>query len=173
MQSPPSILPVVEDVVVEKVYKSDDFWIETSWGTCPVCVTWECIDSACFRQFAEFWLGFVLSSSLLIDLQPFLPALTFRFQLSYRDQFCSLTFSLANLYFVGCIYDSGFKPDWRKSCGLTAPHWAAQLVLAASPLFCRFVQSLRRWYDSRLNTHLVNVSNSSLFGINIRPTPAS
>jgi hypothetical protein len=112
-------------------------------------------------------------SSLLVDLQPSLPTLTFWFRPPYRDQFCSLTFSLANLYFVGCIYHSGFKPNWPQSCSIQAPHWEAPLVLAISPLFCRFVQSLRRWYDTRSRAHLINVSNRYLFNVDIWLTPTS
>lgn len=45
-------------------------------------------------------------------------------------------------------------------------------MLAVLPFFCRFLQSLRRWYDSKLTTHLVNVSNPRPVDMVIRLTPA-
>jgi hypothetical protein len=79
-----------------------------------------------------------------------------------RDQICSLNFSLTNLYFIGCVYSTGFGPDWNQQCGTQGPHWGARVALSMAPFFCRFVQSLRRWYDSRLTAHLINVGNSRL-----------
>ena len=107
----------------------------------------------------------------LTDLPFVLPALT---RLFYRDQFCSLSFSLTNLYFIGCIYSSGFSaPNWDRRCNTKGPEWVIHFLLAGLPCFCRLAQSLRRWYDSRLGAHLINVSNPYLFGAKIRLTPAS
>jgi hypothetical protein len=113
------------------------------------------------------------SSTLPTNLPLFPSTLTFWFRHPYRDQICSLNFSLVNLYFIGCIYHSGFGPDWNQGCGTTRQHWPIQFVLAALPFFCRFVQSIRRWYDSGSRPHLINVSSSCLFDINIRLTPDS
>ncbi|TFY73631.1 hypothetical protein EWM64_g10381 [Hericium alpestre] len=64
-------------------------------------------------EFADFWMG---------------------------DQFCSLLFSLSNLYFVACAYNVGFHPNPFPRC--SAPkHWEVQFVLAAVPLLARFTQS--------------------------------
>lgn len=75
------------------------------------------------------------------------------------DQICSLNFSLTNLYLIGCVYRSGFGPNWNQQCGAQSQHrghLAARIILSMLPFFCRFVQSLRRWYDSRSKTHLIN-----------------
>jgi hypothetical protein len=101
------------------------------------------------------------SSTLLFDPPPFLLIPTFFFGRPHRDQICSLNFSLTNLYFVGCVYATGFE-NWNGRCGTQGPHWAVRVVLSVSPFFCRFIQSLRRWYDSRLTAHLINVSNPPL-----------
>ena len=76
--------------------------------------------------------------------------------LPHRDQFCSLVFTLSNLYFFSCSYIVGFDRDpWRR-CAI--PHgWGIQFALASLPLLARLVQSVRRWVDSRLVTHLINV----------------
>ncbi|KAF9787897.1 EXS family-domain-containing protein [Thelephora terrestris] len=71
------------------------------------------------------------------------------------DQICSLNFSLTNLYFIGCVYRSGFD-QWDQKCSTTGPHWAIHIALSMCPFLCRCIQSLRRWHDSRLTAHLVN-----------------
>ncbi|KAF8483140.1 EXS family-domain-containing protein, partial [Gautieria morchelliformis] len=78
-------------------------------------------------EFTDFWLG---------------------------DQFCSLVFSLAHLFTIGCAYSN----DWRNvfsRCG-SVTHWPAPLVLLTLPYLVRLVQSVRRYYDSKLLTHLIN-----------------
>ncbi|PCH35378.1 EXS-domain-containing protein, partial [Wolfiporia cocos MD-104 SS10] len=69
------------------------------------------------------------------------------------DQFCSLAFTLADLWFVGCAYSHELR-NWRVCT--TGPNWGPQFALAALPFFVRFVQSIRRWMDSKLTTHLIN-----------------
>ena len=67
----------------------------------------------------------------------------------------SLTFSLSNLYFVGCVYGK----DWQgpfSNCNASV-HWAIPFTLSALPLAARALQSIRRYIDSGLYTHLVNV----------------
>ncbi|TFK38118.1 EXS-domain-containing protein [Crucibulum laeve] len=71
------------------------------------------------------------------------------------DQFCSLIFTLSNLYLFACVYADGFSPNWRK-CGSSSPHWPVAFTLAALPLFVRLVQSIKRYADSKLITHLIN-----------------
>lgn len=78
---------------------------------------------------------------------------------SFRDQFCSFVFTLSNLYFVGCVYVDGFSPSWNK-CNINSMHWPLAYFGAALPLFIRLVQSIKRYADSRLLTHLINVSSS-------------
>ncbi|THH00485.1 hypothetical protein EW026_g2059 [Hermanssonia centrifuga] len=80
-------------------------------------------------EFADFWMG---------------------------DQFCSLIFPLSNLYFVACAYTRGFDndSDWQQC--LVTKDWGVPFVLASIPLLVRLVQSIKRWVDSRLITHLIN-----------------
>jgi len=75
--------------------------------------------------------------------------------LYYRDQFCSMLFTLSNLYLFGCVYADGFSLDWRK-CGGTSPRWPVSFVLTTLPFAIRVIQSLKRYADSGLNTHLIN-----------------
>ena len=72
-----------------------------------------------------------------------------------RDQFCSLVFTLSNLYLIGCAYTGGFDERWSKC--LATKQWGVPFVLASLPFLSRFVQSIRRWADSKLVTHLINV----------------
>ncbi|KAF5390741.1 hypothetical protein D9757_004545 [Collybiopsis confluens] len=70
------------------------------------------------------------------------------------DQFCSLIFTLADLYVFACSYARGFD-NWRK-CGSTSKAWPAAFALAMLPLLIRVIQSGKRYFDSRLGTHLIN-----------------
>lgn len=75
------------------------------------------------------------------------------------DQFCSLVFSLTHIYFTGCAYKNHFPPNVFTVCGVqTKAGWSVQFVLAVLPFVVRLVQSVRRYVDSRLPTHLINVS---------------
>lgn len=76
------------------------------------------------------------------------------------DQFCSLVFPLSNLPLLVCTYAKGFDPGWHGECGNKAVIWPAAFALAQLPLFIRFVQSVRRYADSGLNTHMINVRAS-------------
>lgn len=71
------------------------------------------------------------------------------------DQFCSLVFTLSNLYFIPCTYTVGFD-DWRQ-CTTSTKNWPVMFIVGTLPLTIRVVQSIKRYYDSRLVTHLVNV----------------
>nr|GAT52934.1 signal transduction protein [Mycena chlorophos] len=79
-------------------------------------------------EFADFWMG---------------------------DQFCSLVFTLSNLCLVGCLYDDGFNSNWRQ-CGTSSRLWPLAFFLAILPFLIRFVQSIKRYADSGLITHLIN-----------------
>ncbi|KAG6377931.1 EXS family-domain-containing protein [Boletus reticuloceps] len=81
------------------------------------------------------------------------------------DQFCSLTYSISNLYFVGCFYtrygsgssahDPRAQEAWS-TCGSTSTANWGWYCLGMLPYFARFVQSLRRYRDSKLPGQLVN-----------------
>ncbi|KAJ3837763.1 EXS-domain-containing protein [Lentinula raphanica] len=70
------------------------------------------------------------------------------------DQFCSLVFTLSNLYLFACSYTVGFE-NWHK-CGSTANTWPAAFILAMLPFLIRLIQSIKRYVDSKLTTHLIN-----------------
>ncbi|RDB30619.1 SPX and EXS domain-containing protein 3 [Hypsizygus marmoreus] len=72
------------------------------------------------------------------------------------DQFCSLIFSLSNLYAFACVYATNFDISWQDKCGVTSPRWPVAFVLASLPLLFRLLQSVKRWRDSGLITHLIN-----------------
>jgi hypothetical protein len=79
----------------------------------------------------------------------------------FRDQLCSLAFPLSNIYFVSCSYARGFRSDPIQACSKPGV-WVVPFLLAALPLVARFGQSIRRWWDSGLMTHLINVRRSSV-----------
>lgn len=62
-----------------------------------------------------------------------------------------------------CVYAEGFQDDWHE-CSNRSSHWPVAFVLAALPSFIRLVQSVKRYADSGLVTHLINVRTSLLFG---------
>ncbi|CAE6422639.1 unnamed protein product [Rhizoctonia solani] len=78
-------------------------------------------------EFADFWLG---------------------------DQLCSLVYTMSNLYFLVCAY----VDHWNRieeRCQLEQ-HWTIPLVLSTIPFIIRFVQCIRRYFDSKQTHHLVN-----------------
>ncbi|KAJ7906260.1 EXS family protein/ERD1/XPR1/SYG1 family protein [Mycena leptocephala] len=79
-------------------------------------------------EFADFWMG---------------------------DQFCSLVFTLSNLYLVVCLYVEGFNSNWRE-CGSKSRFWPLAFALAILPFLVRLIQSIKRYVDSGLNTHMIN-----------------
>ncbi|THH12162.1 hypothetical protein EW145_g196 [Phellinidium pouzarii] len=78
-------------------------------------------------EFTDFWLG---------------------------DQFCSLMFTLSNIYFFGCAYEQKWHNVWT-TCN-QSKHWGIPFALGILPLVVRAVQSVKRYIDSRLYTHLIN-----------------
>jgi len=72
------------------------------------------------------------------------------------DQLCSMVFSLSNLSTFICVYVNGFKEDWA-NCRSQSNAWPIAFVLAALPFLFRLTQSIKRYTDSGLITHLINV----------------
>ncbi|OCB90034.1 EXS family protein/ERD1/XPR1/SYG1 family protein [Sanghuangporus baumii] len=83
-------------------------------------------------EFTDFWLG---------------------------DQFCSLIFTLSNLYFVGCVYGERWEDSFIK-CSVSI-HWGVPFAVGILPLVARAVQSVKRYADSHLYTHLINAGKYS------------
>ncbi|CAE6469773.1 unnamed protein product [Rhizoctonia solani] len=70
------------------------------------------------------------------------------------DQFCSLVYTMGNLYFLVCAYaDKWHRIEQRCQLG---PHWSIPLVLTALPSWIRLVQCIRRYIDSKNHIHLIN-----------------
>lgn len=84
-------------------------------------------------EFTDFWLG---------------------------DQLCSMTFTLSHLATYVCAYVHQFQHDFphdlNKTCGTTTNMWGVELTLLCLPQLIRFVQSVKRFADSRMIMHLVN-----------------
>ena len=83
-----------------------------------------------------------------------------------------MIFTLSNLYIVGCAYATGFNGALERCSAVH--NWSIPFVLAALPLTMRLAQSIKRYVDSHLITHLVNVSlpscNTRQHAINLTPT---
>ncbi|KIJ61833.1 hypothetical protein HYDPIDRAFT_169443 [Hydnomerulius pinastri MD-312] len=103
----------------------------------------------------------------------------------FTDFWLGLVYTLSNLYFIGCFYtrffpsippltspsdalaprgildtlvSSAYDPSIQQAwetCG-TSQNWGAYYILGVLPFIVRFVQSLRRYWDSKLPTHLIN-----------------
>ena len=87
------------------------------------------------------------------------------------DQFCSLVFTLSNLYFLACTYANNFHLDVWERCGTASrAGYVAAFAVGALPLLVRLVQSIRRYYDSGLVTHLINVSPHHWKYFNTQPS---
>ncbi|KAJ7485255.1 EXS-domain-containing protein [Mycena latifolia] len=71
------------------------------------------------------------------------------------DQFCSLVFTFSNLTLIGCVYSRGLDAEWRQ-CGNVSRFWPLAFVLAVLPFLVRLIQSIKRYVDSKLTTHLIN-----------------
>lgn len=87
-------------------------------------------------EFADFWMG---------------------------DQLCSMVFTLSNMYMFVCVYVNGFHEDWA-NCRSQSNAWPVAFVLATLPFFIRLIQSIKRYVDSGLITHLINAGKYG-FGI--------
>lgn len=62
---------------------------------------------------------------------------------------------------LSSAYDPQVQEAWT-TCGV-ARNWGWYYLLSALPFTIRFVQSLRRYRDSKLPTHLINVRNFHSF----------
>ncbi|KAJ7108542.1 EXS-domain-containing protein [Mycena epipterygia] len=71
------------------------------------------------------------------------------------DQFCSFLYSLSQIYLIICLYVEGFNSNWRE-CGSKSKLWPISFVLAILPFLVRLIQSIKRYVDSGLNTHMIN-----------------
>ncbi|TRM56258.1 EXS family-domain-containing protein, partial [Schizophyllum amplum] len=87
------------------------------------------------HAFADFWLG---------------------------DQISSLVFSLSHIYVVPCIYVINFDEEWRERCMAESAEWPALFAIGTIPFFIRVIQSIKRYYDSGLTTHILNAGKYSL-----------
>ncbi|KAJ7740037.1 EXS family-domain-containing protein [Mycena maculata] len=74
------------------------------------------------------------------------------------DQFCSFVFTLSNLTLIGCVYSRGLETDWSdwRQCGSVSKLWPLSFVLGVLPFIVRLIQSIKRYADSKLTTHLIN-----------------
>jgi hypothetical protein len=72
------------------------------------------------------------------------------------DQFCSLIFTISNLFFFVCTYADNFSGDFNAKCSPSSGKWPIAFALASIPLVIRLVQSVKRFADSGLITHLIN-----------------
>lgn len=65
-----------------------------------------------------------------------------------------------------CAYAHKFQPTVWETCGTQSQKgWVVAFVLAMLPLLARLIQSVRRYADSKLVTHLINVSRHCLHDI--------
>lgn len=80
-----------------------------------------------------------------------------------RDQLCSMTFTLSHLATFGCAYfhqfQDAFPENLNVTCGTVTNMWGVELVLLCVPQVFRFVQSVKRYVDTPMYMHLVNVSS--------------
>ncbi|TCD67423.1 hypothetical protein EIP91_012395 [Steccherinum ochraceum] len=76
-------------------------------------------------------------------------------RVEFADFWMGLIFTLSNLYFIPCAYAGGLDTNWQ-DCSSKNPRWGIPFLLAILPLLARAVQSVRRYWDSRLPTHLIN-----------------
>lgn len=62
-------------------------------------------------------------------------------------------------------YETHAQEAWSKCAA--APNWGWYYLLAMLPFAARFIQSLRRYRDSNLPTHLINVRTSIVFSLSL------
>lgn len=83
------------------------------------------------------------------------------------DQICSLTFTFDNTYFIACVYanyfpgipasgpaSSAYDEAWQ-ICA-SSRSWGIHFVLSILPLLVRFLQCIRRYWDTRSWTNIYN-----------------
>ena len=73
------------------------------------------------------------------------------------DQLCSFGFTFSNLSLLACVYAEDFHPH-GDDCSITGRFWMISYVISSLPLLVRLIQSVKRYVDSGLISHLINVS---------------
>ncbi|KAJ9116645.1 hypothetical protein QFC20_000578 [Naganishia adeliensis] len=66
----------------------------------------------------------------------------------------SLSYTFGNFWFIGCAYNKGWPANIFSACS-ASHNWVYGLLLAI-PALIRLIQCIKRWYDSRLQIHLIN-----------------
>jgi len=72
------------------------------------------------------------------------------------DELNSLVYSIQNIYFLSCGYAKRWPGDVLEVCP-AGKSWQYALLLCL-PALARLIQCVKRWHDTRLRIHLVNVS---------------
>ncbi|WWD19646.1 hypothetical protein CI109_104108 [Kwoniella shandongensis] len=70
------------------------------------------------------------------------------------DELNSLIYSLQNIYFFSCAYGKHWPANVFDVCR-SGKNWPSALLLCL-PALSRFIQCLKRYYDSKLIIHLIN-----------------
>ncbi|KAK8853230.1 hypothetical protein IAR55_003932 [Kwoniella newhampshirensis] len=70
------------------------------------------------------------------------------------DELNSLIYSIQNIYFFSCAYGKHWPSNVFDVCR-AGKNWPSALLLCL-PALSRFIQCLKRFYDSRLTIHLIN-----------------
>ena len=84
--------------------------------------------------------------------------LLFFFDLTMNsDQLSSLIFTISNTPLFVCVYLDKFSDNWQKCRNNSSRMWPISFALASIPFIIRLVQSFKRYVDSKLVTHLINV----------------
>ena len=76
------------------------------------------------------------------------------------DELNSLVYSIQNIYFLSCGYAKRWPGDVFEVCP-AGKSWQYALLLCL-PALARLIQCVKRWHDTRLRIHLVNVSPATV-----------
>ena len=74
------------------------------------------------------------------------------------DELNSLVYSIQNIYFLSCGYAKRWPGDVFEVCP-AGKSWQYALLLCL-PALARLIQCVKRWHDTRLKIHLVNVGHA-------------
>ena len=127
-------------------WQTPDIRYSNRRGALNVSYGMPCLNRHIFSQFADFWMGWVFHAPWTMVDHETIPS----------DQLCSMVFTLSNMYMFVCVYVNGFHEDWA-NCRSQSNAWPVAFVLATLPFFIRLIQSIKRYVDSGLITHLINV----------------
>jgi hypothetical protein len=75
------------------------------------------------------------------------------------DELNSLVYTIQNIFFMSCGYAHQWPDDIFHVCP-SGSSWPYALLLCL-PALARLLQCVKRWYDTRLRIHLINVSATS------------